>query len=651
MTATKTNPPAGRIITNQMQADVGKLLLDAAITYDSDVEAIGGQKGENSLDAEATQVVFEIDVPNDQIIVTDNGVGVVGYMKPDDREMGDEWMHGPREVEWEVIAARMSPSSRQSFECLMRYIARSRKPQDGKQKGKMGIGALSHLQVADDCVIYSLPSEELQRDAGIRLQPGECFVLHPPTREQLEANQLGHPPIVRVQRELKAVGMRNITHGTQLVITRLHEGVARSLDPKELAIFLGTRFGGDIRDKGVRIIVYDRTTPEGRKHPGGIPIEVKPPEYRGNCIIDEELKTTHGKQKFRVQLYYSTHHKGNRSPMLRRAGSDFQQLGQLSERLFKGFPWTALEGYVEVTPDMPLTANKSALIQSSRGYLHWINRLKELTAELEEKIEEIEKKARSRSAGRLGKEIAEAALAAMSQVEVFAKQEIGILPREKKNPSGKRTKKRVLQVRKHVEVAVLDENDEPVADNVIQLLRGDRLIDTKTTGASGYVDFGRQPLGLGYRVVLAKTAPCCVADGKTEHGFDLKPDEPGHRHVFNVKTGRKPKGKPQKKLNRRFQVWVHPFPDADPERVLFRDRLPAAIEVNEANRHIAAALDRSDFGPIDALVAFGVATRISNWSFEGRGSDFISDAAAQLFAVTREVLEEKHRGKRKKKGV
>lgn len=644
------NSPSTPVIlapSGTVQMDQGRMLLHAAEAYGSDHEALGGQKGENARDAGATQIVFEIDLPNDRVIITDNGSGMNGPMKAGDRQIGDAWMQGQRDEDWEMVVQRMSLSSRQSLQAMMRYVARSRKVQDGTQRGQKGIGALSHLQVADECTIYTIPNPEIQADAGDKLNAGECWVLQPPTRAQLEKNDLGYPPIAKRQRTIRAPGLGQITHGTQLVISQLHEGVARSLNPKELAAFLGSRFGGDIAEERVEIIVYDRTTPEGRKVQGGIPIKARAPEYKGNCIFDEVLQTTHGKERFRVQLFYSAHHRGVRSPMLCRQGDRLHPLNQLPEKLFSGFPWTALEGVVEIPGKMPLAMNKSTPLQSSRAYLHWIKRLRELGDELEEKIGVIEKKVRSRSTARLGTEMAVATLTAMSQVEIFKDQPLGILLKKKKKKTQRKTKA-VLKVRRDTEVTVLDENDEPVAGNAIQLLHGERLITTKTTGKGGYVSFGRQPVKVGYRFVLAKTAAGCVVAGAAEHPFDLDLENPGYRYVFHVKTGRKPKGE-TRKLDRRFQVWIHPFEDADPDREIFRGRLPSAIDVNEANRYIDAALDRPDFQAIDALVAYGIATLVAQWSLPGRDIEFILNAAGQLFAATRDTLEEMHRGKKRKR--
>lgn len=647
------------LFPDTIQMDQGRMILHAAENYPSDAEALA-QCPENGIEAGATQIVIELYWNDGRplIIYTDNGSGLLDRMKSADRSLADAWMKGGREVPWAVMLQQLAWSSKQSLEAMLRYIARSRKPQDGTARGQKAIGVLAYLQFADAAKLITRPSPGLQADAGLSLAEEECFIVELPSRAQLESNRLGFPEIKReLKRPLKAVGFKPV-HGTQLVISDLHEGVERSLSPRALVEFLGSRFGSDIRDKGVTITVIDGFSTEGRKTSGGITLRAEPPVYRGACLIDREVQTTHGKMRFRAKLYYLIGTRSGRSPKLRRLGSDLRPLSELPEELFRNWPWNAVEGFVEAPKEMGWIAGKTTPLQSSRAYLHWMAALRNLTVELEEQIRAQEKRTREISTSKFGSEVATSVLEAMTQVETFKHQPIGILPRagkpkRKNQPRGLRSLG--LVVDRDVEVAVVDENEEAVAEVTIELHQGDKtqgdttkLLQTKITGGGGFVNFGEQPKNRRYTVMVTDVPYGCAKTEATEHGFGLnKLEEPGHRHIFHVRTFRKPKGK-IKKLDRRFQVWIHEFEDADPEKVLFKERLPNVIEINLAFKRFAMAWDDHDWDKVYLLVAYGCAAAIAGWSLAGQGLDSVLQSSGQLFPVIYETLAAAHRHGRKR---
>ncbi len=647
------NDPATSLVQSlAVGVDLGRMILHAARIYDTDVEAVA-QLVENSRDGGAKRI--SIEMRSDALIVTDDGCGMVGRMKPEHRALLNNWLTGTREVSWEAVVAQMGSSSRQSFEMMMCSIARSTKVGDKAMLGEKHLGSLAPYQFADQTVFFSRPDDELQRDAGLRLGDEEVFLLRFPTAGQLEANQLEFGLAGPIVGPLKDAWGKHLFHGTQVVIKGLHPGFERSLAPRLLAEHLSNRFGEDIR-RGVVIEIVDRLTEEGKRTKAGRVLKVTAPEFKGICLMDRTLVTPHGRHEYKVKLFYAPGSGTNVSPKIQRKGSTGRPLKELPEEFLRQSPWNRLEGIVEAPYDLEWSSSKSLPLQSSRTYRHWMAGLRALGEELENLIAAADKRSRERIATRFSGEVVDAVLAAMAESKIFGDQPIGTLPdvrNKKKKATSRRERVERQLCKRRIEATVLNEHDGAFEGATIELWCGDQLIGTKTTGPSGYVAFPELTLRRRYLLRLTSVPTDCVVDGETEADVSLTLEEPGHRHVFHVHTGRPPKAAVEgsAKLDRTFrpQLWIREIPDADPTRVMFRDRLPGLIEINAANASIAAALEDSDRTRLDHLVSYCCAAAIASWMLKGQSLDFVLQAAGQLCADIYDNLSESRRKKGKKK--
>lgn len=645
-----SDPAASLVQSLLMGADLGQMLLHAARIYETDIEALA-QSVENSRDAGAKHILVEL--RPDAVTVTDDGIGMVGRMRTEDQAKLKSWLSGQRDFTWKELVAQMAPSSRQSLELMMCAFARSTKVDDSTMLGEKHWGSLAHYQLADQTVVYTRPDETLQSDAGLPLREDEVFLLRFPTTTQLQSNELEFGLVGPIANPVRGPWGGRFFHGTQVVIRGLHPGFERSLAPRLLVEHLSNHFGEDIR-RGLVIEVVDRLTEEGRRAKGGRVLKATTPEFKGVCLMDRDLTTTHGKHTFHVQLFYLAGGGTNLSPKLQRKGSGVRPLRDLSEEFLRQAPWNRLEGTVAAPDDLEWSSSKSLPLQSSRTYRHWMAGLRALGEELENLIAAADKRSRERIATRFSGEVVDAVLAAMAGSTIFGDQPIGTLPRvEKKKKTSHREKVERQLCKRRIEATVLDEHDAAFEGATIELRCGEQLIGTKITGSSGYVAFPDLTLRRRYLLRLTSVPADCVVDGEGETDISLTLEEPGHRHVFHVHTGRPPKavGEGSVKLDRTFrpQLWIRDIPDVDPTRVIFRERLPGLIEINAANASIAAALEDSDRTGLDHLVSYCCAAAIASWMLKGQSLDFVLQAAGQLCAGIYENLSEsrKKRGKKK----
>ncbi len=199
----------------------------------------------------------------------------------------------------------------------------------------------------------------------------------------------------------------------------------------------------------------------------------------------------------------------------------------------------------------------------------------------------------------------------------------------------------------------MDQYDQAFEGAVIELWHDGQLVDRHTTGRSGYVAFCDLALNRKYKVKLASVPADCLIEGTTEEEKTLTPAKPGYRFPFHVRVNRPPKAKPEEavKLDRVFrpQLWIRDIPDVDPEKVMYRGRLPGLIEIHAANTFVAAALKNGDRSGLDHLVSFCCAAAIAEYMLKGQTLEFVLQAIGQLAAGIYENLEDsrKKRGKKK----
>lgn len=639
--------------------DLGLVLLRLARIYETDRAALA-QLVENGRDGGAQNIWIELrsDPREPQascITVTDNGCGLGGWMKEAARDALKNWLVGNRELSWEQLLAQMTPSSRQSFELMMSSVARSTKAGDRTMLGEMHLGSLAHYQFADQTVYYSIPNGDLQMDAGIHLKEGEVFLLRFPTTAQLEANQVNFGLAGPLVKPLKDPWGKRLQHGTQVVIRQLHPGFEHTLAPGLLAEHLSNCFGEDIRQQGLEIVIFDRMTEEGRNKRGGRVIIVKPPEYRGTCLLDRVLTTVHGKHQFHAQLFYKPGGGTNLSPKIFRKTSGGRPLKDLPEEFLHQSPWNQLEGIVEAPEGLEWSSNKDKPLQSSRTYRHWMACLRSLTDELEDLIAAADKRSRERKATRFSAEVVDAVLEAMAGNRIFGDQSIGTLPKISHKKKSQRQKKEEQIRKRRIEATVVDQYDQAFEGAVIELWSGGKLIDQRTTGRSGYVAFCNLALNRKYKVKFASVPADCLVEGTTEIEKPLTPSKPGFRFLFHARVNRPPKEKPEEaaKLDRMFrpQLWIRDIPDADPEKVMYRGRLPGLIEIHSANGFVAAALGNDDRAELDQLVSYCCAAAVAEYLLKGQTLEFVLQAIGQLAAGIYENLEESRKKKGKKKTV
>lgn len=647
------NDPAASLVQSlAMGVDLGRMLLHVAKIYETDGEALA-QLVENGRDGGARHISVEL--RPDVIIVTDDGCGLTGRMRPEDRATLDRWLTGDRDLSWEQVVAQMTRSSRQSFELMMCSFARSTKVVDKNQLGEKHLGSLAHYQFADQTIFYSRPDEDLQKDARLRLGEDGVFLLRFPTAAQLEGNQLDFGLAGPISGQVKDSWGKRLFHGTQVVIKGLHPGFEYSLAPRLLVEHLSNHFGEDIRH-GLVIEVVDRLTDEGRRTKGGRVLKATTPEFHGACLMDRDLTTTHGKHTFHVQLFYAPGSGTNLSPKFQRKGSTGRPLKELPDEFLRQAPWNRLEGTVAAPDDLEWSSSKSLPLQSSRTYRHWMAGLRALGEELEDLIAAADKRSRERIATRFSGEVVDAVLAAMAKSKIFGDQPIGTLPdvRNKKNKATSHRESVERQLcKRRIEATVVDENYAAFEGAVIELWCGGQLLGTKTTGTSGYVAFPDLTLRRRYLLCLTSVPADCVINGDEEKDITLTLDNPGYRHRFHVRTGRPPKNAPSEvaRLDRtfRFQLWLRDIPDADPTRIMFRERLPGLIEIHTGNAGVAAALEDSDRTGLDHLVSYCCAAAIASWMLKGQSLDFVLQATGQLCSGIYENLSESRKKKGKKK--
>lgn len=518
---------------------------------------------ENATDAGAKNVWVVIE--RDGIIVTDDGHGMVPDMLPEDYEMIKLFKEEARSgklTEKDDIRDLIPPTSpsRKSLRWLAEYAAFSpkRSAEGVKTRGRLGIGTLAFRQIANSAVWLTRPALELADEFWGENVPGKgvmpVFEFVPPTDEALRKYQMGYR-IAQSKEELCDHNGRRIVSGTSVRLHQIRQGV--NVVPALLTEYLSTRYGEDIRNELLNILVVDTTAADGAKGKGK-EYRVQPPKYRGIQILKEKVYLG-GVGSFEAELYWDS--RGGRAlrPELRHKNAAVNaDLTRVPGLNISPLNTGRISGYVEfpdVAEDLaPWSLEKDMPLESQLRN-EWVRQVKDLAARGANRVFEIEDRVRQRSIEDFAEALSTAAALAMNDDPIYRNLAFGPSVRR---PRQGGTKPVVVEDR--VLVTVLDEHNRGLSEITVELSQGKKVLKRGDTQKSGGFSFGKLPLG---EYTVSVVVPVKMkAQGRPQANIKLTETQPGVRVTFHLITGLPEKPR-DRQIRRRPHIWVEPFPDPD----------------------------------------------------------------------------------------
>lgn len=598
--------------TSMSRVNNARAILLLASIYTRNPLEILAQYVENSIDAGAYEVVVEM--RSDQILISDNGSGMTPSVLPGDKEILE--MHlkdaeGGKPL-LEDVRELMSEVSRRSFQWMMECVAFSPKiPQvnvitTGPVRGLLGIGAAAFHQIANQGVWLTKPSLELaQQYWGARIKAEEVPVLRltAPTTDSLEHLSSSYE-VTETTESFTDPYWRAIKSGTIVEITQLKPGLEKIFRPQVLSDHLARRFGQDVLSGRVSITIRGSLTTDPNQARVR-ELRVQPVVYKGIPAVSKTTAylnpDTQG-DPFELEIYYNPSGRASTGLMLRRLGSDVAKVADLPD--FQTYPWNLpLSGYVEfpaVTERRaPWNPDKSMPLPS-RVQEEWQQVVWAFAPMIENIVREMEEGTRNQRLRDYAAVAEEATANAIRELPLFQDALPGVLVGRGKGKGGGHRQSRVED---RIIASVTDEHSRGVQGIAIELRQGNKPVETRTTGKSGAISFGRFDPGM-YALRVVSLPKEVRLTGSGDQKFRLTKDQPGIRETFRVVTGE------QKPEPRRIPTVRVEFTSWDDVGTLYRtDRFEqyGVIEVNiqadDVKEAVQAVIDDGDYEHLDVVTA------------------------------------------------
>lgn len=635
-------------ITRQSGVVVPRVLQILGTIYGSLAEMIA-QYIENGRDANASKIWVVLD--KDEIVVTDNGHGMLPDMLGDDRQLLDLYLEDlsdpdkrKRQSNFD-IRQELSRPSLSSLVFMVEYAAFSPKLQEAgsRIRGAKGIGAIAFRQFGDEAVWTTRPNSELATafwgEEAVK-KPVPTIELRAPTNEQLgwgdTTNTIEYPVS-----PLKDPYGNELESGTTITICSLKEGVIEGLKPSVIVDYLSGRFGSDIRLGELQLIIIDKVS-------SSRPIEtmVKPPTYEGVLLIKTTGYLRGGHHPYEIVIYFNPKEK-NHYPELHRFGSKVPGNITNIEQL-NCFPWNSgqLGGWIEFPPisdtEAPWDGEKKKPLHSPT-FKKWLETVEKIGNEVISRIEEINERSRIQRTEQISLMVEQSVTQAIRNIDAFRDFSV-VTPYSKRDRKPSKAKSR-----KHEDlrtfVSVHNENYHPVPGVVIELVKSGAVIESKMTGLTGTIAYGILDEGR-YSVRIASIPPGTTIDGDKQETFNIGPNlRKVHVH-FRLFTG-EPKPEEKKKIPA-ITIRRHDLDDPGVAYDITRMHL-GIVTINSAGYEYRAALDSRDEAKQIRLECLYVASAITEYYLKGDIS-YVLAHANRLFEMTySNVLESQESSKRGRK--
>lgn len=503
---------------------------------------------DNGKDAGARLIVIELS--QDCIRVTDNGRGMVPWIRDEDHEeIGrffteiEQGIFDPRD-----IRDRVTRESLMSIEWMAVMAAYSGKQIiDPTMRGEKGVGIQSTRSLGEHIRIHTLPSRELAHKywgEGQYVSDPPLLDYEFPTMKQLRSTRDVAPNIVFGDSQRRDQFKNSLGQGTKIEITKIRDGVLGLIQPDKLRKDLEVRFGNDVA-QGLQIIIIDNLTKEGRRE-GGLRVPIKAASYSGTSVYSGIIPLSDESVQCRAEIFHSVGRNAT-GVKIRRKGSDVLEITDLRE--LDVIPLNAgnLSGFIEY-PDIPGAEWDSKKTEPLMGPVRkdWVRAVKSILPEIRQKIESIESRARNAQLTEVSRQVGEAMIQALGEIEDFAPITVQTGRRPRPEPGERTGKERNPDfVQDRLIVRVENEHRQPLSGITLTMTppHGEKV--EKTTEASGQVSFGKdlwshypdiaEPEFTVTMVVPSGMEPL---DSLTVQTATLTSSKPGQRLIFRLLTGR-----------------------------------------------------------------------------------------------------------------
>lgn len=621
--------------TRTVKAHLGNILGYFGGIYRGQALELVAQLVENSIDSlidlgeeiglsQGDRTIF-IELDTNMIAITDNGTGMIDEILPFDQKIIDEFPERiiagllPEDAD---LRPYISRSSRHSFVWMMENIAFSQKiGGERRQRGVRGIGFQGVYSLGNNIEVLSRPtlSFAIERWPGIteseiptlKLIPPSVAMLSKPRPDLTYTYPRSDQPLRDPYKPLKS--------GTKVVITNLLEGVLNQLRPGALQSHLADRFGEDIRERGIKILIIDYYTEKGAKEAGGRKLLVSPVEYKGKQIFKRTYHLGKGTEyPFDIVLHLPAKGQPRGQIKLHRMGSAVSNLTDMRE--FQDPPFTELVGYVEF-PTLPddkdnWDTSKEHLKQT-RHRKKWADKILQAKDDI---LAEMELERGEKQQQELKNYMKNAALAlAAAMTETTSFNDIVI-----KTPPVK-TKRKKKPFTPEVDVVVLNQHDRQtkIPDLALQLhpRKGQmKVVDI----VGGRFSFGSLPAGT-YDLHLTVPAGITLV-GDPTRTFSLTRSDLSHRVTYRITTEEvsPEERQPLPKIMPVLDDFGAPMP-------LYENWLHVGqIRLNLAADPIPDLLGEKDRAKLDLILADRLASALTEYCLSGR-TDFLFQERAKLF--------------------
>lgn len=497
---------------------------------------------ENGADANATKIWVVIEP--DKITIVDNGTGMVPDILEEDRHLLEQFTKGDYTGETD-IRQLVSPPTRSSLLWMVQYAAWSSKIQSEvtSQRGVYGIGSIAFRMIANKAIWTTKPNRTLALafwgSKAIEQIPTWCLV--PPTNDELAKNVITNR--IAPVGDLKDPFGEPMVSGTSVEISELSAGVSDALRPALVQDYLAHRFSTDLRSKRISLTVVDRISVMGKRIKGGKKLEVLPPIFRGQQIVNTEGHLSNGKYPFRVEIWFDD--KGtNLRPQIVRKKSAVGSITAIED--LNVFPWNS--GQVSGTIEWPDIPEKDAPWDSgkhmplpSTSLSQWIHALRFIAKDISESMDLAKKRSKDEMLQRRVAAVAKALSTAMAESEIFS--HMMYLPPKKRNASVVKAP-RSQEEDNETRIRVVNEYGSPLRGVEVVLEKNGKEISRSKTRFSGTVNFGSLENGK-YRVklMLPKNSWKCVEEPL---GFEIRYNLPRVKSTLTVVTGEPRTASPDK---------------------------------------------------------------------------------------------------------
>lgn len=614
-----TQAPVVRQLTGQAQLDQASAMNLFANLAGSPHSALT-ELLDNGRDAGANLMCVVISPKS--VEVFDNGHGMVPGMHDDDRVTLENFREDVRNGKIPDIDVRdlLRPSSGRSFEWFMKKIARSQKrPEKGDTVvGFRGIGALTVRIIGATSEWHSKPARDLAEEYyGQDEKEPPIAILHPPTADAVDRGDMDYR--IQVTRQTKLVDPMGRVHpsGTRIIITDLVSDLGLLARPAQLVDELSKRYGTDIREGKLKIVVIDKYTAAGKSVPKGEgrTLKVPPLQYKGVLVFQESGSILDGRGIFNAELYYNPAGRNEKVSFLRKGiqtNVDGIFVTSLTQLDVEPFNTGKLTGFIEFPDlsevDFPLNPQKS-LPQNSPARTEYIRVIRGWRRQIQEAIDATHERARDEGTRQAMREIASDTMDAIREVDVLANA------LEVRNPLPGTT--RPPQVNRNLLVHIVDEYGRPLEGVAVELKQGCRKLLSLESNAAGNINFGQRQNGL-YTFVLVVPHGMKTIDGVDDYpNMEVSDDKPGYSLNFKLRTGSPapPEKLTKRQIGARITIIQRTLPDVtQPYSTDLLGR--GQIHINAEHAELRWAVETDDEEGRDQIIAICVANAIVEYTMK-----------------------------------